>query len=141
MFPSRCVVLPHSLARYSARECDTSFSPSKIFGHSHPKDLLSLTRTSKAFRSFFLSRANSGSIWKSSLCRVGGLPERPAFLSEPAFAHLLFDSFCQVRAVLLVRRLHVLRNSPLSQKCGKSGVHDPVWPWFVRYCKDCIINS
>ena len=69
----------------------------QIFGHLHPKDLLNSARTSKVFRSFFFSRSNSISIWKASLSRVEGLPEKPAFLSEPAFAHMLFFTSCQVR--------------------------------------------
>ncbi|KAM5534509.1 hypothetical protein V8D89_011841 [Ganoderma adspersum] len=93
----------------------------QIFGLLHPKDLLNLARTSKAFRSFFLNRANSISIWKASLRLVDGLPDKPEFLSEPTFAHLLFNPFCQ--------------------KCGKSGIHNPIWPWFVRYCTTCIVKS
>ncbi|KAM5534521.1 hypothetical protein V8D89_011853 [Ganoderma adspersum] len=89
----------------------------QIFGHLHPKDLLDLTRTSKAFRSFFLNRANSISIWKSSLRQVEGLPEKPESFSEPAFAQLLFSSFCQ--------------------NCGKPGAHNPIWRWMVRYCVEC----
>ncbi|PIL24834.1 hypothetical protein GSI_12720 [Ganoderma sinense ZZ0214-1] len=97
---------------------DVSF---EIFGLLHSKDLLNLAKTSKAFRSFFLNRANSISIWKASFHQVSGLPDKPEFLSEPAFAHLLFSPFCR--------------------KCGKPGVHNPIWPWFVRYCNACIADS
>ncbi|KAI1790227.1 hypothetical protein LXA43DRAFT_515466 [Ganoderma leucocontextum] len=90
----------------------------QMFGLLHPKDLLNLAKTSTAFRSFFLNRANSISIWKASLRQVEGLPDKPEFLSEPAFAHLLFNPFCQ--------------------NCGKSGIPKPIWAWFVRYCSSCI---
>ncbi|KAM5534513.1 hypothetical protein V8D89_011845 [Ganoderma adspersum] len=92
----------------------------QIFGFLHPKDLLNLARTSKAFRSFFLNRASSISIWKTSLRGVEGLPEKPEFISEPALAHFLFNSVCQ--------------------HCGKFTTRRPIWPWFARYCVECTLT-
>ena len=68
----------------------------QIFSNLHPKDLLNLSRTCKKFRSFFLHRSNEG-LWKTARERVEDVPERPPFLSEPAFANILFGNACQVR--------------------------------------------
>ncbi|KAI9065744.1 hypothetical protein FKP32DRAFT_457218 [Trametes sanguinea] len=88
----------------------------EIFSYLHPTDLLSLVRTNKAFRRFLLDSRNVR-MWR--VCREGAddIPPLPPFLSEPAFAHLLFAPFCH--------------------GCGKSPVHKVLWIWFTRYCQQC----
>lgn len=68
----------------------------------HPRDLLNLARTSKDFRALLMSR-DSALFWKAAREQVPGLPECPAFLSEPQYANLLFSSFCNVRPHQLSR--------------------------------------
>ncbi|KAL7278258.1 hypothetical protein ACG7TL_008234 [Trametes sanguinea] len=65
----------------------------EIFSYLHPSDLLSLVRTNKAFRRFLLDPRNVH-IWR--VCREGAedIPPLPPFMSEPAYAHLLFAPFC-----------------------------------------------
>ena len=66
----------------------------QIFGHLHPRDMINLTRTSKLFRETLLSR-NATTVWRAVLDREGA-PEYPSWMSEPAWAALLFEHVCQV---------------------------------------------
>ncbi|KAI0779374.1 hypothetical protein C8Q74DRAFT_1258695 [Fomes fomentarius] len=80
----------------------------EIFGFLHPRDLLSLARTTKDFRAFLMKRKKTS----------GGLPNRPAHLSEPAFANLLFSNYCH--------------------NCLKTTSSvAPFWKLFTRYCPAC----
>lgn len=67
----------------------------KIFSHLEPSDLLHLTRVAKAFRSFLLNK-NALGIWRSARRNVDDLPDCPPFLSEPAYANLMFSPYCHV---------------------------------------------
>ncbi|GAA5960497.1 hypothetical protein JCM3765_003656 [Sporobolomyces pararoseus] len=82
-----------------------------------PKDLLHLARTNKDYRSFFMSKEKSESIWKKSFARVQ-LPELEADdWSLPACAHMVFTTHCY--------------------ECGR---YAPSWidPWLRRrLCKPC----
>ncbi len=62
----------------------------------HPRDLLSLARTTKDFRALLMSRS-SASCWATSRKQIQGLPEIPENLSEPAYANLIFCNHCHVR--------------------------------------------
>ena len=66
----------------------------------HPRDLLSLARTTRAFRAFLMNPRSARLSWRAA--REGQvkppMPECPSFLSEPAYANLVFGSVCQVRA-------------------------------------------
>ncbi|KAJ3513621.1 hypothetical protein NLJ89_g2851 [Agrocybe chaxingu] len=67
---------------------------SQIVSHLKPLDLLNLSRSSKGFRDFFLSRS-SAALWRTVLHRLGGgIPPCPHDLTEPQYASLLFDKFC-----------------------------------------------
>ena len=68
----------------------------QVFSNLHPRDLLNLARTCKKFRAFFLHPSNER-LWKAARENVGDLPERPPFISEPAFVNLLFFTSCHVR--------------------------------------------
>ncbi|KAF9804692.1 hypothetical protein IEO21_09281 [Rhodonia placenta] len=67
----------------------------EVLGHLQPRDLLHLARTSKAFRTFLMSRS-SAFLWRASRRNVEGLPDCPTHLSEPAYANLAFTSYCFV---------------------------------------------
>ncbi|TFK92410.1 hypothetical protein K466DRAFT_625452, partial [Polyporus arcularius HHB13444] len=67
----------------------------EIFAHMHPRDLLNMSRTSRDFRSFLMNRANAG-LWRAARSNEPGLPECPPFLSEPAYANVVFSSLCHV---------------------------------------------
>ena len=79
------------------RTLDYSTSPGcvQIFKLLHPRDLLSLARTSKAISGFVL-HPKQEYIWKHSRKQTEGMPQCPSFLSERAFAHFLFAAFCHV---------------------------------------------
>lgn len=66
----------------------------EIFWYLHPLDLVYLTRVSKLFRSFLLHRRKAKSLWTGALKRIDRLPQCPSYLSEPAYANLLFWPFC-----------------------------------------------
>ncbi|RPD57570.1 hypothetical protein L226DRAFT_610613 [Lentinus tigrinus ALCF2SS1-7] len=88
----------------------------EIFSLMHPRDLLNLARTSKEFRAFLMSR-QSEPFWKAARRRVEGLPECPPFLSEPAYANLVFFPYCH--------------------SCLKPKVKPVMWEFLVRYCPKC----
>ncbi|OCH91535.1 hypothetical protein OBBRIDRAFT_792126 [Obba rivulosa] len=87
----------------------------EILTYLGPRELLQLARTNKAFRAMLMSRT-SQSVWKASR-RNASVPERPARLSEPAFAHLLYSNYCHI--CLTLRSVQ------------------PMWEYGVRYCGDC----
>ncbi|EIW59841.1 uncharacterized protein TRAVEDRAFT_47143 [Trametes versicolor FP-101664 SS1] len=90
----------------------------EILGHLHPRDILSLARTSKAFRALLLDRKNAF-IWKVARKALPGeLADPHPVLSEPALARLMFDPQCH--------------------ECGGGPVHKVVWLWFARYCAKCL---
>jgi len=89
----------------------------EIFSHLHPIDVLSLSRTTKALRSILLARHARG-VWSASLASVRALPACPPDLTEPQYASLAFDNWCQ--------------------SCLASNVEKILWECRVRYCKACI---
>ena len=78
-----------------------TFSVTQIFSLLHPRDLLRVSWTTKAFRGV-LSDRSLKPIWKESLASIEGLPSCPRDLSEPAYAALLFSPYCSVRDGLLM---------------------------------------
>ncbi|KAJ3716991.1 hypothetical protein C8R42DRAFT_724633 [Lentinula raphanica] len=90
----------------------------EIFVRLDPRDLLSLSRTSKRLRYLLMSRS-SELIWRAARLNFeGGLPPLPPGLNEPQFAHLLFDLYCHV--------------------CNKPSHCDNVlWTLRVRCCRGC----
>ncbi|KAH9915667.1 uncharacterized protein B0H18DRAFT_1215366 [Fomitopsis serialis] len=70
-----------------------------------PQDLLSVSRTSKAFHAFLMKKS-SARYWKESLERLKGPPPFPKDMIEPAWVALLFSPHCTgVRDELLARAL------------------------------------
>jgi hypothetical protein len=66
----------------------------KILGHLPPKDILSVSRASKNFRETLMTRSAT-TVWKAARNRLDA-PECPSWMSEPAWAALLFGHICQV---------------------------------------------
>ncbi|KAI0744141.1 hypothetical protein C8Q80DRAFT_1122411 [Daedaleopsis nitida] len=87
-----------------------------IFSLLHPRDLLNLARTSKAFRAFLMSR-HCASLWKAARQQMPSLPECPSHLSEPVYANLVFFTHCH--------------------RCLKPKVTIAIWEFSVRYCSEC----
>ncbi|KAG9008181.1 hypothetical protein FRB93_006749 [Tulasnella sp. JGI-2019a] len=89
-----------------------------------PIDLLQLARSTKTLRSHLMSKV-SFSVWKASRENViGGTPECPEYMSEPAFARLLFANECFA--------------------CGKPGnnAQCPIyWTIQMRCCPKCVFDS
>lgn len=61
-----------------------------------PRDLLNLSRTSRAFHQLLLRRS-AACCWKQALQRLEGLPPCPKELVEPAWVRFLYSrSTCTV---------------------------------------------
>ncbi|KAI0085152.1 hypothetical protein BDY19DRAFT_967371 [Irpex rosettiformis] len=84
--------------------------------HLQTKDMLNLSRLSKAFRALFTSRTTQY-IWKTARINVAGLPPCPEDLTELAYANLLFDPHCH--------------------NCQSKNCYFVYWGCRVRLCKTC----
>ncbi|KZT71819.1 hypothetical protein DAEQUDRAFT_687224 [Daedalea quercina L-15889] len=91
----------------------------EIFRNLEPRDLLNLARTTRPFREFLMNR-DSASMWKASRANIEGLPDCPPYLSEPAYANLVFFSYCH--------------------NCFKSNVQTVLWEFSKRYCPACTLR-
>ncbi|KAI1795649.1 hypothetical protein LXA43DRAFT_730878 [Ganoderma leucocontextum] len=83
----------------------------------HPRDLLNLARTSKAFRAL-LMRRDSAIFWRQVRRQFEGLPDPPSYLSEPAYANLLFFPHCH--------------------NCLKPNIPNMVCMFSARFCRACL---
>ncbi|KAI0689362.1 hypothetical protein C8T65DRAFT_817778 [Cerioporus squamosus] len=88
----------------------------EIFKFMHLRDLLNLARTTKGFRAFLMSR-KSEPFWRAARRQIEDLPQCPTFLSEPAYANLMFFSHCH--------------------GCLKPNIKAVMWEFLVRYCPKC----
>ncbi|KAH8107194.1 hypothetical protein BXZ70DRAFT_916735 [Cristinia sonorae] len=88
----------------------------EVFQHLSPLDLVHLARTSKDFRKFILHKSASG-IWKAARSNIEGLPECPPYMSEPAYANLMFSPHCHY--------------------CLSGNIQNIITPFSVRYCNSC----
>ena len=68
----------------------------QIFSHLHPRDLLRISWTTKAFRRV-LTSTSSKTVWMNSFASVEGLPPCPDDMNEVECASFLFNPLCQVR--------------------------------------------
>ncbi|EJD45389.1 hypothetical protein AURDEDRAFT_184837 [Auricularia subglabra TFB-10046 SS5] len=82
----------------------------------HPRDLLALSRTTKAVRRVLLNPSSSG-VWKYVISTVEGLPFCPDDIDPPAYASLVFDTHCDF--------------------CGKSIAKLRHWELRLRLCGPC----
>ncbi|PIL35912.1 hypothetical protein GSI_01572 [Ganoderma sinense ZZ0214-1] len=92
----------------------------EIFGFLHPRDVLNLARTSKAFRALLMSR-DSTPFWKQARRKLKTLPDPPYYLSEPAYANLLFFPHCHI--------------------CLKPNIQSIIWIFAARFCSACFRSS
>ncbi|KZV70723.1 hypothetical protein PENSPDRAFT_685292 [Peniophora sp. CONT] len=68
----------------------------EIISYLPPGDLLQLARTTKSFRALLLSRSRVP-IWRRAYHLVAPCPPAPKWMSEPAWAHLVFGgNFCHM---------------------------------------------
>ncbi|KAJ6596744.1 hypothetical protein B0H10DRAFT_1888521, partial [Mycena sp. CBHHK59/15] len=75
----------------------------EIFKLLKPQDLLCLSRTTTAFRGFLMNRADAG-VWRQASVNVkeeDGEPGCPSYISEPAWASLLYDRICKAGMLCL----------------------------------------
>ena len=67
----------------------------QIFSHLHPRDLLRISWTTKAFRRV-LTTTSSKTVWMDSFASVEMLPPCPDDMNEVEYASFLFNPLCQV---------------------------------------------
>ncbi|KAI0362025.1 hypothetical protein OH77DRAFT_1416224 [Trametes cingulata] len=79
-----------------------------------PAELVSLSQTSKELRRMLMDNQR---LWKAARLKVEDLPERPVYLSEPQYAHLMFSNVCH--------------------NCGRRSAIWALYCWNVRYCRLC----
>ncbi|KAI0088493.1 hypothetical protein BDY19DRAFT_947876 [Irpex rosettiformis] len=91
----------------------------EICVHLGLREMLWLSRLSKAFNKFFTSRTTQY-IWKAAALNVPGLPPCPEGLTEIAYASLLFDTHCH--------------------NCYSKNCYYVYWGCRVRLCKKCYCD-
>ncbi|KAH9892450.1 hypothetical protein C8Q73DRAFT_698062 [Cubamyces lactineus] len=89
----------------------------------HPRDLLNLARTSKDWRAFLMNRKQEP-LWKAArIQQEPTMPDLPPFLSEPAYANLMFFKHCH--------------------GCLKPSANNIYWEFGIRlcnpYCSDLLL--
>ena len=72
----------------------------QIYSQLDLEDLHNLSRTCKKFNEFFLDRDNELRLWVPARANTPGIPDRPPWMSEPAFVHLLYAPNCHVSLAL-----------------------------------------
>ncbi|OSD05398.1 hypothetical protein PYCCODRAFT_1234977 [Trametes coccinea BRFM310] len=88
----------------------------ETFSYLELKDFVNLVRVNRFFCDLMLNRRHAH-MWRAAREQVVGLPDLPPFLSEPAFARLLYSKLCH--------------------GCGIARVEKVQWWCFKRYCKPC----
>ena len=80
----------------------------QVASHLDPIDLLQLSRASKDLRAFVLSR-KSRPLWSTVFGNiVPQMPACPEHISEPRYAHVVFERTCDVRFRLIFHALYWL---------------------------------
>ncbi|KAH9893142.1 hypothetical protein C8Q73DRAFT_519509 [Cubamyces lactineus] len=93
----------------------------EIYQYLESCDLFHLSRTCKRFRAFFLNRnVMNEKLWMQARVNTDDLPERPPFMSEPAFIHLLYSPYCHRCG------------------CNSTRTSSSIWDWFTRCCHKCL---
>ncbi|GJE86898.1 hypothetical protein PsYK624_029810 [Phanerochaete sordida] len=88
----------------------------EVVMHLNPGDLLSLARTTKAFRDL-LMRKSSAFLWKAARENLEDYPSCPEDMNEPGLASFLYTNYCS--------------------SCLKPNVKWIYWEVRARYCKAC----
>ncbi|KAK1219525.1 hypothetical protein PQX77_017760 [Marasmius sp. AFHP31] len=91
----------------------------EIFVCLEPRDLLRISRTSKDLRNILMSKS-SLFIWRTSR-KNASVPDPFPRMSEPAFAHLLFDPHCHF--------------------CSTAIVQTIIWEAMCRCCNRCLDSA
>ncbi|GAW01361.1 hypothetical protein F5879DRAFT_1066169 [Lentinula edodes] len=91
----------------------------EIFCYLNPHELLRLAQTVKFIRSILMCKS-SASIWRIARGNVGDLPPLPEDLSEPQYAHLLYEPFCQI----------------CNRECD-----NVLWMFRMRCCESCAEST
>ncbi|KAI0640853.1 hypothetical protein C8Q79DRAFT_417116 [Trametes meyenii] len=102
-----------SLSVLPAMSIDILF---EIFSHLTPRDLLTLSRTTKAFRALLHDRGST-TVWKAARYGVPGTPVCPDDVSEPFWANLLFGEAKCEHCGSGVRRLAFELRRRLCMQC------------------------
>ncbi|KAJ3756794.1 hypothetical protein EV360DRAFT_84630 [Lentinula raphanica] len=92
-----------------------------IFSYLDPRDLLVLSRTCKLLRGILFNKDTTVElVWRTARLNIeGNLPPLPMDLNEPQYAHLMFDTDCNI--------------------CDKSSSSNIVlWRFRLRCCRDCL---
>ncbi|OJT13655.1 hypothetical protein TRAPUB_9754 [Trametes pubescens] len=84
----------------------------------HLEDIFNLSRTCKKFRAFFLNPTLEKTLWVPARENTPGLPDRPPWIGERAFAYLLYSPHCH--------------------NCGAPNIRKIEFGWFVRLCSKCF---
>ncbi|KAH9915878.1 uncharacterized protein B0H18DRAFT_1124560 [Fomitopsis serialis] len=93
----------------------------------HPRDLLSLSRTSKSFHAFLIQRS-SAYLWKGTIKNILDLPPCPEGWIESAWISLIFSPYCTLSGTALGELHH------LSDVGKAATVH---WEFLSRFCARC----
>ncbi|KAH9920097.1 uncharacterized protein B0H18DRAFT_881408 [Fomitopsis serialis] len=113
----------------------------EILLYLYPRDLLSLSRTSKTTHSF-LVRKSSVLYWREALKKIDGLPPCPDSLIEPAWAALWWTPFCTVSwsvfaSGCIVCLTPIWNLISRLQVCGKGSIRTIYWEFLMRMCSSC----
>jgi hypothetical protein len=111
-----------------------------VCSHLPPRDLLTVCRTSKVFRSFLLSR-QSRAIWIASRAQAGFPTLQHIQLSPLQYALNLFgNGLCEVSSSLSAgldgQAAHFGVSLCSAQICNRSRA-GPIYALMIRQCKEC----
>ncbi|EIW59896.1 uncharacterized protein TRAVEDRAFT_71787 [Trametes versicolor FP-101664 SS1] len=89
-----------------------------IYNYLDLEDIFNLSLTCKKFRAFFMDKALEKRVWVPARANTPGLPDRPPWIGECAFAYLLYSPHCH--------------------NCGRANLQNIVYGWFIRLCSACL---
>ncbi|KAL1940716.1 hypothetical protein VTO73DRAFT_7757 [Trametes versicolor] len=92
----------------------------EIYNQLDLADLHNLSRTCKKFHAFFLDKKLEQRLWVLARANTPNIPDRPPWMSEPAFVHLLY--------------------SPNCHNCGTSNIRKITFGCFIRLCASCLME-
>lgn len=76
----------------------------QIYNYLDLEDIFNLSLTCKKFRAFFMDKALEKRVWVPARANTPGLPDRPPWIGECAFAYLLYSPHCHVGCVFICTR-------------------------------------
>lgn len=102
-----------------------------------PLDILRLSRATKSLRNILMD-CSAVFVWKNAFLNLRiKPPPRPSNMTEPRWASLLFDSYCQASLVFFLFFFGSAFLMSGFQFCLASGVQKPTWICKFRACKNC----